>query len=517
MSPTGTERMKSSIQTSNPSIARRSSGFWCYLALFGLLLIPAGREGITQRAVAQERASAGVQGGCDIPAGEGTDCNANGVPDECDIENCPDLPACDDCNLNNLPDACDITSGLSLDLDSDGVPDECVFFDDGGIDNEWGTPENWDDDEVPDNGDLIDDESVTIKSGMTNLDLAIEVDTLRLLDGAILNVAGTTDEDFDVEEAGGILISSKTATRSELLVGSGRSVSASASLLHIRSGGVYRAANPSQPGGVADGNSDAQLSIGSILVESRCGEPVPGEMILSGQMSADVFGNVVIDASRDCVVCEFCAIASNGSAGSIAGGETPPILRTTDDAALTIQGDLTILGNGAIVTTSTVALVVHGSFVNQSQCPQCFTFSGSIRFVEPTGGTAQPALVPDIFEVAGKDLGASLAGYVGNFQIGTLEIADDKSLEFRDDFINAGGGGPRGVIRRYIDPSHQDYGDLELRSRLLQNAHRRRGIDRDHRQRYAVESGYRYHRTRHVAEPPTAGSDSTVGSPRDHP
>jgi hypothetical protein len=43
---------------------------------------------------------------CDEPLGEKNDCNANG-----------------------LADSCDLKAGLSLDLDQDGVPDECVAFD----------------------------------------------------------------------------------------------------------------------------------------------------------------------------------------------------------------------------------------------------------------------------------------------------------------------------------------------------------------------------------------------------
>jgi len=43
------------------------------------------------------------------------DCNANGVPDECEP----------DCNANGAVDACDIADGESQDADSNGVPDEC--------------------------------------------------------------------------------------------------------------------------------------------------------------------------------------------------------------------------------------------------------------------------------------------------------------------------------------------------------------------------------------------------------
>ena len=66
----------------------------------------------------------------------GSDCDGNGIPDDCDVANgAPDcnnnlLPdACElptqDCNLNGLLDDCDILDGTSQDLDGDNILDEC--------------------------------------------------------------------------------------------------------------------------------------------------------------------------------------------------------------------------------------------------------------------------------------------------------------------------------------------------------------------------------------------------------
>ena len=52
---------------------------------------------------------------CDFSDGPGEDCDANGVPDECQI----------DCHCNGVPDVCDIADGFSNDCDGDNVPDEC--------------------------------------------------------------------------------------------------------------------------------------------------------------------------------------------------------------------------------------------------------------------------------------------------------------------------------------------------------------------------------------------------------
>jgi hypothetical protein len=49
------------------------------------------------------------------------DCNDNGIPDDCDLANCPPGEAwCADCNGNRRPDVCD------RDCNGDGVPDNCV-------------------------------------------------------------------------------------------------------------------------------------------------------------------------------------------------------------------------------------------------------------------------------------------------------------------------------------------------------------------------------------------------------
>ena len=51
----------------------------------------------------------------------GPDCNANEVPDGCDILN----GVSPDCNANWVPDACDVAGGFSLDCNANEIPDEC--------------------------------------------------------------------------------------------------------------------------------------------------------------------------------------------------------------------------------------------------------------------------------------------------------------------------------------------------------------------------------------------------------
>ena len=56
------------------------------------------------------------------------DCNGNGVPDDCDLAACESDPGCMDCNENHTLDECDILSGESMDVNTDGIPDECQEF-----------------------------------------------------------------------------------------------------------------------------------------------------------------------------------------------------------------------------------------------------------------------------------------------------------------------------------------------------------------------------------------------------
>ena len=50
-----------------------------------------------------------------------SDCNSNGVPDSCDVDN----ETSADCNKNMIPDECDLASGFESDCDANEVPDSC--------------------------------------------------------------------------------------------------------------------------------------------------------------------------------------------------------------------------------------------------------------------------------------------------------------------------------------------------------------------------------------------------------
>ncbi len=60
----------------------------------------------------------GMHDDCDISAFSSLDCNTNGVPDECEP----------DCNANGVPDDCDLAFGASSDCNGNGVPDDCEWI-----------------------------------------------------------------------------------------------------------------------------------------------------------------------------------------------------------------------------------------------------------------------------------------------------------------------------------------------------------------------------------------------------
>ncbi|MCA9249794.1 MAG: FG-GAP repeat protein [Phycisphaerales bacterium] len=60
----------------------------------------------------------GVLDECDVASATSADCNSNGVPDECEA----------DCNSNGIPDECDFAELTSTDCNLNGLPDECELI-----------------------------------------------------------------------------------------------------------------------------------------------------------------------------------------------------------------------------------------------------------------------------------------------------------------------------------------------------------------------------------------------------
>ena len=96
----------------------------------------------------------GIPDVCDIEAGTLPDCNANWIPDGCELST-------NDCNANGTPDDCDLASGTATDCQPNGIPDSCEIADGSEVDTDSnGVPDSCEDC----NGNSIPD-SVEIANG----------------------------------------------------------------------------------------------------------------------------------------------------------------------------------------------------------------------------------------------------------------------------------------------------------------------------------------------------------------
>ena len=107
----------------------------------------------------------GVPDECDIDDGTSNDVNGNSIPDECEVDcngnGVPDhwdikTGTSEDCNANGVPDECDINDGTSTDWNENGIPDECeVDCNTNGYPDDYDIKMGWSEDV---NGDGVPDE-----------------------------------------------------------------------------------------------------------------------------------------------------------------------------------------------------------------------------------------------------------------------------------------------------------------------------------------------------------------------
>ncbi len=326
------------------------------------------------------------------------DCNNNGVPDGCDLAACVADPGCGDCDLNGVPDGCDIAAGSLADADGDGQPDDCVSAAGGG---------NWTDDiwhldgAFPDNVDSVPGLHVLLDGVDVFLDDTIEIQTLRLINNAILRVTGGQTGDLAVIDSGGIVVEAL------LLAGGQRVIAVPQGPLIIGPGGTLTAPQGGLQAGV--GSAAAIMSEGLVLMAGPPGQA--GQLLLEGTMSITVAGDLVI----------------LGVAGDDQGDCTPPDFNVPDAAVVTVGGNVELLGSSMVSHTSSEPLELQGDFVNQSTVPEGFDwFAGALLL----GGGQQS------FEVAGEDRGARSPGVFNNFAVGTLTVASGAVVQMADTFDN---------------------------------------------------------------------------------
>ncbi len=342
----------------------------------------------------------GIPDDVEVAEGLAPDCNNNGLPDDCDIIECNDDPACDDCNANDIPDSCDLASGELTDTNEDGIPDECTQFD-GGCDDSpnWSCVDNWNlNGEFPNNNDATSFDVQLDATDYVFLDLTVVVDSLAIIDNAILNVTqfGEGIGDLSTEGPNGLLVESVMQvahTRGVKVTGGGPIV--------IKSGGVYR----KSPDIAA--NTTAVLEGTSMLIGPG------GRLEMTDDMGVRIRGDLVLQGPppNDCPGC---------------GGETPPIVDNPDGGGLAVGGDVILDGTVGMEVGSISPFEVGGHFMNQAGGAAAATLIDfSHAYILLNGADLQT------FEVGGVDTGATLGGFTGdggtNYSVGTIEITTPES------------------------------------------------------------------------------------------
>ncbi|MEK6677632.1 MAG: hypothetical protein AABZ47_18515 [Planctomycetota bacterium] len=342
-----------------------------------------------------------------------------------------------DCNNNDIPDDQDIASGTSQDCDQNGTPDEC------GVDvcftgecttpdlpplNRWSCPDNWalPGEIFPDNVRFQDDSyRVVLEIDADDnqlddvfLDVDVTIDGLTLIDSTILRVTQnpvqSAEGDLTIATPEGL------TNGGHLFVGFENRIMVPTGLTTLAAGGIYQA-DPEVPSPVS-----AVLQTRDLLIREgpRLRASGPGTMILTSGMGVEVEE----DATFDGTGAESCADKK--------GNCRPPVGMVTDGASFSVGGNLQFINSVQFTHSSTVPVVIGGSFENGSQFPECFSCQG-MKF----GGAGRSLGITHGFEAAGVDRGPIDSGYINNFALGQLEVAAGHTLIVRNQLPNTVGVG----------------------------------------------------------------------------
>jgi len=423
----------------------------------------------------------GLGGACISTPGCGlsADCNTNGVPDECDTTTCDIVGvcqslvcvggfnngnacaddsdcidvACNDCNLNGVPDVCDDPI--------DSIPDECVEYI-GPASGSWSDPANWNlGGDYPDNDAEV--YSVTLKGSDDNviMDIPVTIDSLRVLNGANLAVTGG---DLTIVTDGGIVIDGATAlggsASTTVAVSDTRSVNATNITLRGNENGTGEVTvdgsamiNVTGAFNVIGGGEYLAAGAGSTAVLSA------GSVLLDGGSAPDVpGGTMALSGSMLVQTTGDFVMDGTGAPPCEAGGlrvppRTRPILPTIDQATVAVGSNLVLLGSPEIMLAPESSITIAGTFDNQSISPDCLDFSDGQIVVN--GGSGGRRAVQE-YEVGGSDWGPDTDGFAppgtshSNLSVGTLTITAGSVVRFIDHVDNDGINQSPGTEALYV-------------------------------------------------------------------
>ena len=225
------------------------------------------------------------------------------------------------------------------------------------------------------------------------------------------------------------------APKPGLWAGNGRTISignAGIGRLELTSGGVYEAA--------PDADASATLTASEVYIASNACEDIhAGRMELTGTMTADVTGDFIIVGNTGC--------PGFPSTSSDRGGVTSPIKKTGDDAQVKVGGTLRLQNAVQWINDSSRGVELAGDFDNRATAPSLFDWTEGKLLLNGTSRAEQ------VVEVAGLDLGATLAGFHTtartlwdvsphtNFVIDEFAVADDTEVRFVNATANTAGDG----------------------------------------------------------------------------
>jgi hypothetical protein len=337
-----------------------------------------------------------------------------------------------DCNNNGVADDLDIIDengnlGVSLDLDENFIPDECVNFV-ADANNLWSCPDNWENLAVfPDNDNGGPFTPTLDEDDDAFLDVDVTLNSLSIVDNAILRV-NQIDPDGDLTigfseggPQGGILVDGT------LQIGEDRVIDSSAGPVVVGIGGRYEAV-PAQA--VATGTLHTEKLT---LLEGPPGQAAV--MTLTGQMVVDVGSDFLITGPTD----------------PTDGDCTPLDFAVLDNSEFSITGQFEIEGAVVLFVQSTKDVALGGHMINKSTGNEIFDWEdGGLTLFGSSGTTHE-------IEAAGRNLGDLPAGLDTNFAMGRLEVQQNNELKVVDVHDNDELGSGACAEALYVE-------DLQLRN-----------------------------------------------------